>query len=109
MCGTGGWSAFVSEDCLVFSNAEVFPTVLDGVWNLFNMAGNEDAFVYANAKDSFYRFLLEQGEAIDPDDTPPISVEECTPPPTALVMDQSVAVQQMGLALFLLTVFVSLD
>jgi hypothetical protein len=56
---------FVDEDCLVLSNAGVFPTVLEGLWNLFNVAGNDNPVVYAKGEESFYMFLNEQGEKID--------------------------------------------
>jgi hypothetical protein len=52
---------YVAEDCLVVNNAEVFPTALEGVWNLFKAAGQKHTKVYAGAEKMFYMYLKEQG------------------------------------------------
>jgi hypothetical protein len=84
-CGNpdDAWFRYTEESCLVLSNAEVFPTVLEGVWNLFNVAGNNDALVYERGEEFFYQYLLEQGEEIDPEASQGAAAL-CTPPPTSL-------------------------
>jgi hypothetical protein len=56
-----GWRMYVAGDCLVENNAEVFPTALEGVWNLFRAAGNKDPTVYLEGEKMFYKYLKEQG------------------------------------------------
>lgn len=76
MLACGGWTRYIAEDCLTLGNADVFPTSLEGIWNLFGAAGNNDADVYANAQDYFYEFLKKNGQVIDQADT---SAVDCTP------------------------------
>merc|ERR1711937_430244 len=62
--GADGWRLYTSDDCLTENNAEVFPTVLSGVWNLFKAAGNTDRKVYSEGQKMFYKYLKEQADEL---------------------------------------------
>jgi hypothetical protein len=80
MLACGGWTPYIADDCLTLGNGDVFPTSLEGIWNLFGKAGNDDPDVYANAQEYFYEFMLNTGEVIDTS-----AVVECPQPTVKLV------------------------